>query len=480
MEKSLALALPDHPGSVREVMRIFSQNGVSVLRMSYSHMVDAHALFVDIWGSTAAIAQVEEELRAWRFFPGQREVGSVHLLEFTADDSITLLEPVLTYIERNELNVTYIDARTDGMHKTLQVAVYAKDRSKLDSLLSDIGTTFDVRIVPPSPHRQLLDNNHSMLLFARKLTTMLDLTKDDEQEILINSNRIMQNLARSEADPFHPFVSIYLIAEALATYRGESFIEACRITRLTTAKGLPVTCIEPPVGSNTWVFECDDRLLCVDAGYCLTTAELERVLRDLYPHWDQTRKELVLTHGDIDHVGACDAFDHVYASGRTIDGFTFESMGVVTWREQSPRSLPYIRIGSVLSSYRIPDLSRMVCLGEPSPLGEQQELLERIDTLEIAPLTFEVWEGKGGHVRGETVLIERDHRVCVSGDIFVNVHGETKPQARFNQLAPYLMTSVDSVPDLARQERTAMFGLLGEGTWQVMGGHGAVYEWQGR
>lgn len=102
------------------------------------------------------------------------------------------------------------------------------------------------------------------------------------------------------------------------------------------------------MGSDTWVFECDDRLLCVDAGYSLTATELERILRDLYPQWDQVRKELMLTHGDTDHVGACDAFDRVYASGRTIDGFTFESMGIVNWREQNPFSFPYARIGSVL------------------------------------------------------------------------------------------------------------------------------------
>ena len=149
------------------------------------------------------------------------------------------------------------------------------------------------------------------------------------------------------------------------------------------------------MGSDTWVFECDDRLLCVDAGYSLTATELERILRDLYPQWDQVRKELMLTHGDTDHVGACNAFGCVYASGRTIDGFTFESMGIVNWRKQNLFSFPYARIGSVLSSYRTPDLSRMVCLGEPSPLGEQEGLLERIDTLEIAPLTFGEGESVG-------------------------------------------------------------------------------------
>ena len=193
---------------------------------------------------------------------------------------------------------------------------------------------------------------------------------------------------------------------------------------------------------------------------------------------DQRRRVLVLTHADIDHVGDCARFDEVYASGRVIDNFMFESLGIVSWREQNPYGMPYVFIGRILCGYKSPDYKRMRCLGEPSPFGEQRELLERIDTLEIAPFAFEVWEGKGGHVRGETMLIDRKQRVCVSGDVFVNVHGETKPQAQYNALGPFLMTSVDSVPKLAREERMALFDLLDDGTWQILGGHGSLCELQ--
>ena len=97
----------------------------------------------------------------------------------------------------------------------------------------------------------------------------------------------------------------------------------------------------------------------------------------------------------------------------------------------------------------------------------------------MPPFAFEVWEGAGGHVVGETVLVDRAHRVCVSGDVFVNVHGETKAQKAFNDLAPFLMTSVDSVPALARAEREELFRMLGAGHWQVLGGHGALLEYDG-
>lgn len=478
MEKSLALALPDRSGSLREVIRVLSSHDVSLLRMSYNRVVDVHALFLDVFGTVAAIQAAEEELRAWRFFPGQREVGDVWLVDLALGDDLAALEPVLAIVEQQELNITFVDVRTDSSDGCIvRLSLYVTDPQQLAAFLNGVAKLCDYRVVPKSEQSIMLDNNHFNLTFAHGLAKLLDLGEQEEEEILINSNRIMQNLMSEGSNPFKPFDYIRQVGETIASYRGPAYIEATRISHFTTAGGLVGHCIEPPVGSDTWVLECDDCVLCIDAGYTRFADDLQTMLRDLCVDWDQRPKKLLLTHADIDHAGGCHLFDEVYATGRVIDNFAFETMGIVNWREQSPLSHPYTRIGSVLSGYKIPPLDRMTCLGEESPLGEQSELLRRVDTLEVAPLCFEVWEGKGGHVRGETMFIERTHKLCISGDVFVNVHGETKPQARYNVLCPYLMTSVDSNPELAREERTALFGLLDAGTWQILGGHGALYEW---
>ena len=98
----------------------------------------------------------------------------------------------------------------------------------------------------------------------------------------------------------------------------------------------------------------------------------------------------------------------------------------------------------------------------------------RIGTLEYAPLFFEVYEGAGGHVAGETVYVDRTHRLVFTGDIFVNLKDFSAEQAAFNRLAPYLMTSVDSKPGIAGKVRQAVFDLLDAGSWLIVGGHGAV------
>lgn len=480
MEKSLALVLPDKAGTLREVMRVLAAHDVSVLRLSYNRVVDAHALFLDVNGTVAALDAAEEELRAWRFFPGQREVGEVHLIELGLEDDPCALEPVLAVAEQNEVNITYVDVRTDGTSDgIMRIAVYVDRPNQLADLMEGIQRICPATVVPRGEQPNMLDNNHFNLSFAHGLARRMGLGPTGEEEILINSNRIMQNLMREGADPHKPFDYINQIGETMATYSGNAFVRACRVTAFTTAGGLAGHCIEPPIGADTWVLECDNCLLCIDSGYRRYAGELEEVLRSLYPCWDSLSKKLVITHADFDHVGLLEPFDEVFASGRVIDNFAFESMGIVNWREQNPASFPYNRIGRVLCGYEVPDAESIHCLGEMSPMGEQDEPLRLIDTLDVAPLSFEVWEGKGGHVRGEIVLIERRHRLCVSGDIFVNVRNQTKPQMRFNTLAPYLTTSVDVDPALARTERTAMLDQLGEGTWQILGGHGALFEWRG-
>jgi len=98
--------------------------------------------------------------------------------------------------------------------------------------------------------------------------------------------------------------------------------------------------------------------------------------------------------------------------------------------------------------------------------------LTQIGFFDFEELHFEVYEGKGGHLPGEIVLIDYTHHIAVTGDIYINVHGLTQKQAEYNQYAPILMTSVDTDPALCLEERKAILQRLGVGNWQIFGSHG--------
>ena len=130
----------------------------------------------------------------------------------------------------------------------------------------------------------------------------------------------------------------------------------------------------------------------------------------------------------------------------------------------------------------------------PSAEAFQQEAKKRVDELYMydvlradrcisansiearvpfGDLDFEVLEGAGGHLPGEIVLLDAAHRIALTGDIYVNIHGMTAAQSAYNQYAPILMTSVDTNPALCAAERKAVFARLTPGDWQIFGAHGA-------
>ena len=91
---------------------------------------------------------------------------------------------------------------------------------------------------------------------------------------------------------------------------------------------------------------------------------------------------------------------------------------------------------------------------------------------DFGDLHFEVYEGMGGHLPGEIVLIDYEHHIAFTGDIYVNIKGYTPEQAMYNQYAPILMTSVDTNPTQCALERATIMQRLGAGEWQIFGAHG--------
>ena len=105
------------------------------------------------------------------------------------------------------------------------------------------------------------------------------------------------------------------------------------------------------------------------------------------------------------------------------------------------------------------------------------EPLQSVGDFSFGDLHFEVYEGRGGHLRGENVLIDYDNRVAITGDVYVNLHGMTSEQKQYNRYAPILMTSVDTDSRLCAEERRAVFQRLGAGAWKVFGAHGCMMEY---
>ena len=162
-------------------------------------------------------------------------------------------------------------------------------------------------------------------------------------------------------------------------------------------------------------------------------------------------------------------FDEVLASCGTAECLKLEYENGNGYREQNTLHKPYIRMCKILTSYE-PVNPEKIKIADSEKTGDG--VLERTGFLNFGDLNFEIYCGGGGHLPGESVLIDYANRVVFSGDIFVNLKDMTEQQAQYNRYAPILMTSVDTDPVLCARERQALFARLGVGTWQIFGGHG--------
>ena len=250
--------------------------------------------------------------------------------------------------------------------------------------------------------------------------------------------------------------------------KGENF--SPRISTHRVTENTEITLIEPPCGSNTIIIRSNDRVLFIDSGYACYQQEMLKTFRKLLPDFDEIRKTILVTHADVDHCGLLNLFDEILASPRTARCLQNEHEGKGGYREENPLHKPYINICKMLTSYQTADPEKITVLWNDIP--ELKEPLTQIGFFDFEELHFEVYEGKGGHLPGEIVLIDYARHIAFTGDIYINIHGLTQQQAEYNQYAPILMTSVDTDPKLCAAERKGVMQRLGAGQWQIFGAHG--------
>ena len=196
-----------------------------------------------------------------------------------------------------------------------------------------------------------------------------------------------------------------------------------------------------------------------------------QILTKIVPNFHTMKKTVLVTHSDVDHCGLLPIFDEIIASHKTAQCLKNEYLGNDGYREKNPIHKPYINICKILTSYTTVDPKKITSLW--NDIEHLTEPLTQIGFYDFGELHFEVYEGKGGHLAGEIVLIDYTHKLAFTGDIYINLHGLTAEQAEYNQYAPILMISVDTDPKLCGEERTAILQRLGVGEWKIFGSHGA-------
>lgn len=469
MKKTYVATMPDHVGAFLQASRLISSLGINITRVSYNKAVDTHTLFIEVDGRPEQILEADRRLADIGYLQNDDGGHSIILLEFRLRDEPGSVIRILELIKAFNFNISYMSSQENGTeYQLFKMGLYVEDRSLVEDFLRQAETICGVRVLDYNRAEKTFDNSIFYQSYATALASCMDIQGPQREELLIHVNLAMQVLDERGLSPYRTFDSISRFAELLARHRNEAFVP--RIMEHPITDQTTITVIEPPCGSNITFIHSGEEYLFVDTGYACYQEETLEIFRRLIPDFDTIPKHALLTHADVDHCGLLPLFDDVAMSLKSSLSIQADYHGHGDFREQNPLHKPYIRICKTLTGLTAMQPDRICVIGGKKE--KQDRLLEPIGCYSFGDLQFEVYEGKGGHLPGEIVLIDYEHKLVFTGDIYINMKGMIPEQAAYNQYAPILMTSVDTEPDLCRQEREAVLQRLGVGNWQIFGGHG--------
>lgn len=470
MKKTYATSMPNHIGAFLKASKCFAALGINITRVSYDKSVDSHMLFLDVEGTAEQIFKADIELEKIGYLQNNSADSSIVLIEFCLKDVPGSVTQVLELINAFNFNISYINSQENGTDfQFFKMGLHVEDPERITTFLEQAEKICKVRVIDYNSSERAYDNSIFYTTYVRGLSQMLGLTDIQKQGLLVSANLAMQTLDEQGLSPYRTFDSISKFAELLGKSKGDQFVP--RITTHQITDNTEIILIEPACGSNTAIIKSCGEVLVVDSGYACYRNEMLTILRNLLPGFDTMHKRLLLTHADVDHCGLMDIFDEIVVSCRSAQSLRRESFGENGFREQNPLHRPYVNICKILTSYQEVDPDKL-----RTPWQDIMNLrgpLTQIGFFDFGDLHFEVYEGKGGHLPGEVVLIDYENHIAFTGDVYINIHGLTAAQAEYNQYAPILMTSVDTDPQICSEERTAILRRLGVGNWKIFGAHGS-------
>ena len=465
--------MPDDIGAFLKASRCFSALGVNITRVSYNKAIDTHTLFIDAEGGEEQLKQADEELKKIGYIQSVKESTAVVLIEFQLKDEPGSVTEILSLINDYKFNISYISSQENGTdYQYFKMGLYVDDEEKIARFLKDVEKKCKVRVIDYNSSEKFYDNTIFYDTYVQGLAETVGLNETDQEKLLVQVNLAMQTLDETGLSPYRTFDSIAKCAEMLSQYKGDRFNP--RITTHKVGKESEIIVVEPPCGSNTIIIKSRGEVLFVDSGYACFREEMLKVFRSIVPDFDAIKKRLLLTHADVDHCGLAYTFDEVIASAKSARSLSREWLGEGGIREENAYHKPYVNICKLLTLYTPTPPDKLKVLWAEVELIAP---LTQIGFLDVGELHFEVYEGAGGHLPGEIVLLDYENHVAFTGDVYINLHGQIKPQAEYNQYAPILMTTVDTDPNKCKIEREGILQRLGVGEWKIFGSHGCAKEY---
>ena len=471
MRRTFVTSMPDKSGAFLKASELFYSLNINILRVSFNKAVDTSTLFIEVEGDSESLNKASNELCKMGYICSSIPNSTVVLISFEVDDTTGDLVKILKLINKYKFNISYINTNeTHAGAQNFKMALFVDDNQKFSDFYVEAKGQFSISVIDVDQNENLYDNSIFYKTFSVNLAKNAGLNQELAGKLAVNVNRIMQYLDDRKISPKKTFEIIKNFANHIEKYKGDNFKP--RITEYNITKNSKIILIEPPCGSNTAIIKSFNEYLFVDSGYAVYQKEMLKIFERITGDFNKVKKSVFVTHADIDHTGLLHLFDEILVSDKTLKCFELENQNKRSFREQNPMHLPYVKICKLLTHYNPPPLDKIKVIATSH--DEKVEPIYKAGTLSFGEFNFDVYFGQGGHVAGETILIDNEHKIAFTGDNYVNLKDYTDEQAEYNKYAPILLSSVDSIPHLAKLQRNELLKILENKNFMLFCGHGGA------
>lgn len=437
--KTFILRLEDRSGHLLEVSRIISTHNANITRLSYNKVVDQHTVFIEVYADEKDLQNLSKQLDEKNYLLKQSSEEIDVLVTLQIIDIPGTVTNILEVFQKYNVNISYVNTQENNTsYQYCKIGLYAANSKLIQSTLDEISTFCEITDINYDTQDKIIDNTVFYHNFAQEIKKVLSLSQKETNIFLNNSNKLLQILEDKNENYFKTFDYIRKFAYFTVNNKNPNFMPRISQKNLTTDTN--VYLIEPPCGGNTYIIEYKEELMFIDSGFACYEDEMKRIFKEIFPNFDNMKKQMILTHADMDHIGISSIFEDIFVSEKSFINFKREHEGKKNFREELPSHEPYMKIDRIITKYNPPELNKLRIIGNKT----NDEEFEKIGEIKFNELSFEVYESNGGHLKGEIILVENNMKIIFTGDVFVNVKGFTSTQYNFNLIAPYLMGSVNT------------------------------------
>ncbi len=256
IKKTYITTMPDKSGAFLQASKIIANCGGNIVRVNYNKSLDVHTMFIDVRATAIQHQRINQLLINYGYLlPATEDEAKVIMVVLKLPDVVGSVTPILQILSNYDINVTFISSQENGTgYQDFEMGLLIEKPNLIKRLLDELSKVCEVKIADYNFTEKSLDNTVFYIQFANEMRDILHLNQEQTNEVIIQTNKIMQLLEqRNEVIPLKTFDYIKQFAQFVVDQKGENFERDIHVQKLPN--GTYIYLFQPPCGSNTYIIK---------------------------------------------------------------------------------------------------------------------------------------------------------------------------------------------------------------------------------